>query len=125
MFMMMIISIASGALLAAPEILDDISKPPSPLPQLPPEEYPGFYKHLVQCAKKFNIECGQKIYFAIYFGNTTLSYECCDKLVNELGKPCHEDLIRFFLKSQTFKYSASQIVARAQQTWNNCSVIVD
>ena len=125
MFMMMIIFIVGGALLVIPGTLGDISETPTPLPQLAPEESPGLYKHLKRCSERFYTGCGPKIYFAIYFGNTTLAYDCCENLVYELGKVCHEDLMRFTLKSQTFKDSASQIVARAAQTWNKCVEIAE
>ena len=127
-FSMIILLITSGALLVTPGILCDIpknSESPVPSPQLPPEEYPGFFKFLESCAKKFNKQCGQRTYFAIYFANVTTTNECCVNMVNEAGKPCYDGLLRFTLKSRTFKDNVSHIITRAAKIWNNCASIAN
>ena len=123
---MMVLFIASGVLLVAQGILCDITtnvETPAPLPQLPPEEYPGFFKFLELCSKKFTRECGKKTYFVIYFGNVTTNDGCCNDLVTKVGKPCYDGLLRFTLKSNTFKDNVSHIMARAAQTWSKCASI--
>ena len=112
LFSRILIIIAIGALLATPRMS---------AVELPTEEYPGFFKYLERCGKKFDVKCGQKVYFAIYFGNVTLTDQCCVNMVNKLGKRCHEGMLRFTLLTRTFKDSISDILSRAKKIWNNCS----
>ena len=127
-FSMMILFIISGALLVTPGILCDIptsNESPTPSPQLPPEEYPRFFKFLESCAKKFSKKCGQRTYFAIYFANMTTTNECCVNMVNGAGKPCYDSLLRFILKSRTFKDNVPHIITRAAKIWSNCASIAN
>ena len=127
-FSMIILLITSGALLVTPGILCDIptnNESPMPSPQLPPEEYPGFFKFLESCSKKFSKECGQRTYFAIYFANMTTTNECCVNMIKGVGRPCYDGLLRFTLKSGTFKDNVPHIVTRAAKIWSNCALIAN
>ena len=126
--LMILLLIASGILLVAPGTLCDIltnNESPTPLPQLPPEEYPGFFKFLELCSKNFSRECGQRTYFAIYFANVTTTNECCINMVNEARKPCYDGLLKFTLKLQKFKDNVSRIMTRAAKIWSNCASIAN
>ncbi|KAK7377441.1 hypothetical protein VNO80_02866 [Phaseolus coccineus] len=91
---------------------------------LAPSNTPGpvssYEDYLTNCASNLDSICGKDIFFAIFFGNTTVIEDCCDELVNDVGKVCHDDMTKYVLTKSKFKSSDVQILERSQKLWNDC-----
>jgi len=57
--------------------------------------------------------------FAVFFGNTTVIEDCCDKLVINVGKVCHDDMTKYLLTKTKLKSSKVQILERSEKVWND------
>ncbi|TXG75674.1 hypothetical protein E1A91_1Z028200v1 [Gossypium mustelinum] len=63
--------------------------------------------------------------FTSIFETGTISSKCCGELVG-LGKVCHSALVKRTLENPLFKdLSATRIIAKSIQTWNNCLALID
>lgn len=93
---------------------------PTPTNVFSPDETPEFYAYLFRCARKFVKDCGFLAFSAIVYQNATLTDECCDNVVNGLGKCCYDSLIIPVLESPVFKNNASKIAISNQQVWKKC-----
>nr|KYP34973.1 hypothetical protein KK1_044015 [Cajanus cajan] len=82
-----------------------------------------YENYLKNCASKLKPQCGEQIFFNVFFGNQTISNYCCVSLVNDLGKTCHSDITKFALNLPTFKPNQNQILYRCEKAWNDCSSI--
>ncbi|QCE00060.1 hypothetical protein DEO72_LG7g1346 [Vigna unguiculata] len=93
-----------------------------------PSNWPGpvssYQSYLANCAANLDPICGRDIYFAVFYGNATVIEDCCDKLVSNVGKVCHDDMTKFVLTKTQFLSSAVQIVERSQKVWNDCVAVV-
>ncbi|ESW33399.1 hypothetical protein PHAVU_001G065900 [Phaseolus vulgaris] len=85
----------------------------------------GFFNedYLTNCASNLDTFCGKDVYFAIFFGNTTVNEDCCDELVSGVGKVCHDDMTKYVLTKLNFKNNYVQILERSQKIWNDCVAI--
>lgn len=83
----------------------------------------SYQKHLEICAVNLFPSCGEDIFYSVFYGNRTLTSDCCDNLVNDVGKRCHNDLINNLLESPTFKTNRIQILHRSEEVWNDCLVL--
>lgn len=86
----------------------------------PKQSHGGFYENLIHCSKKFANDCGLLTFSAIVHGNATLTYDCCDNIVNEVGKTCYDNLISPILNFPAFQANASRIEARNMRVWSKC-----
>ncbi|KAK7377440.1 hypothetical protein VNO80_02865 [Phaseolus coccineus] len=80
----------------------------------------SYEEYLQQCASKLYPDCGGKIFSAIFFGNETVSSYCCVKLVNYVGKRCHDDMTKYILQSPSYGRNQIQILRRSESVWNDC-----
>ncbi|ESW33464.1 hypothetical protein PHAVU_001G071700 [Phaseolus vulgaris] len=85
-----------------------------------PRPLSSYEEYLQKCAAKLYPDCGGKIFSAIFFGNETVSSYCCDKLVNHVGKRCHEDMTKYILQSPNYGRNQIQILQRSENVWNDC-----
>ena len=95
---------------------------PSPS-NLPREEHQESFEFLTKCATKFTKDCGYLTFNSIVYRNVTLTQECCDNLVNRVGKKCHDGLIVPLLEAPALKGNVSQIAASNEEVWSKCSSI--
>nr|KYP31839.1 hypothetical protein KK1_047654 [Cajanus cajan] len=75
--------------------------------------------HLSTCAAKLDPGCGDEIFSAVFYGSQTISGECCDTLVSDAGKACHDDMTKYILKLKKFP-NEHQILHRSENVWNAC-----
>ncbi|CAL0315687.1 unnamed protein product [Lupinus luteus] len=74
------------------------------------------------CASKLHPNCGIEIYFAVFFGNGTISTNCCHNLVSDLGRSCHDSMTTYALNTfSKFKPQETEILKRKDEVWVNCS----
>ncbi|KAL2332927.1 hypothetical protein Fmac_014140 [Flemingia macrophylla] len=93
----------------------DDSPSPSPSPSLSSHE-----KYLEECAVKLYPDCGNQLYSAIFFDNDTISKECCENLVKDVGKSCNDQMTLYILGSPQFKKNETQILRRSNEIWKEC-----
>nr|KYP60156.1 hypothetical protein KK1_015604 [Cajanus cajan] len=89
-----------------------VSNSSSPSPS--PENY------LEDCAAKLYPDCGNELYSAIFFDNDTVSKECCQNLVVDLGKTCNDKMTMYILELPEFKPNKTQILQRSDEIWKGC-----
>ncbi|KAE9608516.1 hypothetical protein Lal_00020880 [Lupinus albus] len=77
-------------------------------------------KYLFNCVSNLNPSCGQDIFYVLLFGNKTLSSDCCSNLVNDVGKICHDDLVKNMFTSSKFKSKETLILENSEKLWNEC-----
>jgi len=94
--------------------LSDVASAPPNAPA------PSYGNYLASCASKLDSICGKDIYFAVFFGNTIVTEDCCDKLVNDVGKRCHDDMTKYVLTKTKIRSSNIQILDRSEKVWNDC-----
>ncbi|XP_048321659.2 protein DOWN-REGULATED IN DIF1 11 [Ziziphus jujuba] len=75
-------------------------------------------QHLLECANKLG-DCGKQVYFAVFVNGTTVTKDCCTRLLS-VGKQCHHDLIVYATQRPTFKGNVSEILDKSEQVWNGC-----
>ncbi|KAG2389885.1 uncharacterized protein HKW66_Vig0179580 [Vigna angularis] len=80
----------------------------------------SYEQYLQHCAAKLYPDCGSNIFSAIFFGNETVTCDCCDKLVNDVGKRCHDDMTKFILQRPDYRTKKNQILCRSDSVWNDC-----
>lgn len=117
----------SSALLVKTGLSYDVPEPsngPSSETNYAPRPLSSYETYLNNCGKKLNSNCGHEVFFAVFFGNETVSNNCCLNLVNDLGKRCHDDLTKYILQLPEFKTNEIKILQRSEKVWNNC-VLVD
>jgi len=81
---------------------------------------PLYENYLANCVSNLDSICGKDIYFAVFYGNTTVIEDCCDELVNDVGKRCHDDMTKYVLTKTKFRSSNAQILERSEKVWNDC-----
>ncbi|KAF1886517.1 hypothetical protein Lal_00045750 [Lupinus albus] len=75
----------------------------------------------IDCASKLHPNCGTQIFYGVFYGNETVSADCCYNLVHDLGKICHDSMTSYALITWLkFKPEETQILQRKDQIWNNC-----
>lgn len=119
----MLVFIASFVLLVQTGLSDDVTDPPigSPTEYIYVEgSLTSYQKYLTNCANQLYPICGEEIFSNVFFGNTTYSNICCLNLVKDLGKSCHDDLVKYILLSPKFKKNIISIWERSEQVWNDC-----
>lgn len=79
------------------------------------------HNYLKQCLNKFTKVCGPLAYYSIVYNNVTLKYECCFNILNDVGKECYDDVLVPVLEQPEFKANASEIRARSDEIWRECS----
>ncbi|XP_027941068.1 protein DOWN-REGULATED IN DIF1 11-like [Vigna unguiculata] len=80
----------------------------------------SYEQYLQNCAAKLYPDCGVNIFSAIFFGNDTVTCECCDKLVNDVGKQCHDDMTKYILQRPDYRTKKNQILCKSDSVWNDC-----
>lgn len=124
-FCLMVVFMISSALLLQNGLSYDIP-PSSNDPPIETYDAPSpvssYQKHLDLCVMNLNPNCGENIFYSVFFGNRTLTTYCCDNLVNDLGKRCHHDLIEHLLELPNFKTNRNQILHRSDKVWNDCLI---
>lgn len=96
---------------------------PTPTDQFYLGEPKEFYDYLQVCARKFTKVCGYIIYSAIVHHNATLTRECCDNVINSVGKCCYDSLIIPIVQASAYQGNASKIAESNKQVWEICSYI--
>ncbi|KAK7301241.1 hypothetical protein RJT34_12102 [Clitoria ternatea] len=79
--------------------------------------------YLEDCAGKLHSNCGSQIYYGTFFGNVTISNDCCHSLVHDLGKPCNDKLTKFVVRSPQYKQNETQILYRSNKIWTDCTLV--
>ncbi|CAJ1971914.1 unnamed protein product [Sphenostylis stenocarpa] len=77
-------------------------------------------KYLTNCGSNLDRICGEEIFLAVFFGNTTVRDGCCDELMGDVGKVCHDDMTRCVLTLPKFRNSKVEMLKRGQKVWNDC-----
>lgn len=92
----------------------------APEPSNAPGPMSSYVKYLANCGSHLSPNCGDEVFSAIFFGNKTVSEYCCDKLVNDVGKMCHDDMTKYILTLPKFRAHETQILKRSQTVWFDC-----
>ncbi|AET01372.1 putative bifunctional inhibitor/plant lipid transfer protein/seed storage helical [Medicago truncatula] len=103
-------------------VKSEISSPISPSSN---ESLSPYQKYLTTCIEKLTQPCDDEIFYTVYIGNQTVSYECCSQLVNDMGQRCHDEITRFIVESPKFKANKISILQRSKKVWNECSNAFD
>ncbi|CAJ1960309.1 unnamed protein product [Sphenostylis stenocarpa] len=74
----------------------------------------------IDCSSKFHSQCGEELYFGIFFGNDTVSRDCCQNLVVDVGKECKDIMTKLVLRFPRFKQNETLVLRRSDQIWNDC-----
>ncbi|KAK7385154.1 hypothetical protein VNO78_30866 [Psophocarpus tetragonolobus] len=90
---------------------------PAPAPGASSSSY---LKYLANCAAKLYKPCGKEIFSAIFFGNQRVGDYCCDSLVDDVGKVCHDDMTKYILTLPKFRSHANEIMQKSIKIWNYC-----
>jgi len=85
-----------------------------------PRPLSSYEQYLQRCASKLNPDCGPNIFSAVFFGNETVTCDCCDKLVNRVGKRCHDDMTKYILQMPNYRKNQIEILRRSESVWNDC-----
>jgi len=120
----MLVFIASFLLLVKTGLSDDVTDPPIGAPiEFDYTEKPlsSYQKYLNNCAQQLYPICGEEIFSNVFFGNQTFSNVCCLNLVKDLGKSCHDDLVKYILSTPKFQKNKISIWERSEQVWNDCA----
>ncbi|KAL2317828.1 hypothetical protein Fmac_031704 [Flemingia macrophylla] len=81
----------------------------------------GSNEYLADCAWLLDPSCGDEIFKAIFFSYKRVTSECCDTLVGNVGKQCHDDMTKYILQSEKFpNINETQVLKRSQKVWNEC-----
>ncbi|TYI84354.1 hypothetical protein E1A91_D05G357600v1 [Gossypium mustelinum] len=76
------------------------------------------------CETKMGLPCVLEAFTTILEAGS-ISNKCFGELV-VLGKVCHSALVKRTLENPIFKdLSATTIIAKSIQTWNNCLALID
>ncbi|KAL2317825.1 hypothetical protein Fmac_031701 [Flemingia macrophylla] len=89
-----------------------------PKPSQAPKQSSSYLTH---CASLLGKHCGDEVFSDIVFGNKTVSGECCNTLVNDVGKQCHDDMTKYILTlKKSPKNTQLQILKRSHRVWDKC-----
>ncbi|RDX76338.1 hypothetical protein CR513_43679, partial [Mucuna pruriens] len=102
---------------------DDVSEPsesPSGEPNYTLGPLSSYEEYLNNCAARLYPNCGDEMFSAIFFGNQTVTYDCCFQLVNDVGKLCHDDMVKYILKLPEYGPNQTEILHRSEIIWNDC-----
>ncbi|KOM48525.1 protein DOWN-REGULATED IN DIF1 11-like [Vigna umbellata] len=121
-FCLMLLCFMMSSTLMLNTVLSNVASAPSNWPGPVSSSYESY---LANCASHLDPICGRDIYFAVFYGNATIIKDCCDELVRDVGKVCHDDMTKFVLTKTQFKSSGVQIVERSQKVWNDCVGVVE
>ena len=77
-------------------------------------------KEIEQCKHKVSKKCGVMIVNEMFFNNATTSDTCC-KAVANMGKHCHEQLVKKFSTLPPFQANASKALSRSKKLWHRCA----
>ncbi|OVA12400.1 Prolamin-like domain [Macleaya cordata] len=113
------LGLGSDAADAPSNVIDLGTIPTNPHEGLPPEPYPGYYDYLDFCTAKVPVECGGKLVEALLNTNEA-SYDCCQNLI-EMGKDCHDTLVKTIASMEEYKSYASILPQRGSEVWNYCA----
>lgn len=94
----------------------------APEPSNAPGPMSSYVKYLANCGSHLSPNCGDEVFSAIFFGNKTVSNGCCDKLVNDVGKVCHDDMTKYILTLPKFRAHKIQILKRSEKVWFDCDL---
>ncbi|KAK7305379.1 hypothetical protein VNO77_43284 [Canavalia gladiata] len=118
---LMIVFMSSATMLVKTGLSSEGFEPSEgPSTERPPTSYE---KYLRNCILNLHVPCGYLYTFGtIYFGNGTISKDCCHSIVHDMGKQCHDSLARYILESPKFvNLNRTQILQRSDQIWNKCN----
>lgn len=113
----------SFTLLVKTSICSEIAEGPSVDISYAPRPLSSYEKYLSDCASKLKPGCGKLIFESVFFGNTTVTNDCCVSLVYDEGKACHLDMTKYAVELPVFKKYKTQILERCVKVWNTCSTI--
>ncbi|CAJ1971909.1 unnamed protein product [Sphenostylis stenocarpa] len=123
-FCLMVVVMISVSLMLKTGLSYEVPAEPSPSPSdetdYAPRPLSSYEVYLQHCAAKLYPDCGDQVFSAIFFGNDTVSSTCCEKLVNEVGKRCHDDMTKYSLQSPNLRKNQFQILQRSESVWNYC-----
>lgn len=85
------------------------------------EEHEESIDFLIKCAQKFTDDYSYLTFNNIVYRNVTITEECCDNLVNKVGKKCYDGLIIHILETPAFEGNVSQIAESNDEIWSKCS----
>ena len=72
-----------------------------------------------ECANRIGDECGDKMLMYIFIQKTSVSVECCGKLLS-YGRDCHNTLTESLLATNRFNNKQPQIMERHNELWTKC-----
>ncbi|KAI4357085.1 hypothetical protein L6164_001056 [Bauhinia variegata] len=90
--------------------------------EYPPKPSADWIQHLEKCGSRLTPKCREELSGFIVFGKATVTEECCDQLVNNLGQRCHFDLMKSLVLNPNFKSTISEIFERGEQIWEKCAL---
>lgn len=79
------------------------------------------FKSLEECAVKFGA-CGYEVYLFVFEHGRPVSDKCCAKLV-QVGKVCHEKLVKYLLSKPGYTGNVSEKLAMGEKVWDYCAFL--
>ncbi|CAL5366660.1 unnamed protein product [Camellia sinensis] len=91
------------------DFLEDFALAPSPIDA-----------YLEKCAENFTDTCGSQVFEGI-FENMTVTAPCCKNLL-QVGKPCHDGLVKRILDLPWIRrhVSESRVLSQSDEIWRKC-----
>ncbi|KAF5959769.1 hypothetical protein HYC85_000978 [Camellia sinensis] len=76
--------------------------------------------YLEKCVENFTDTCGSQVFEGV-FGNMTVTAPCCKNLL-QVGKPCHDGLVKRILDLPWIRrhVSESQVLSQSDEIWSKC-----
>ncbi|KAL7229362.1 hypothetical protein ACSBR2_007962 [Camellia fascicularis] len=76
--------------------------------------------YLEKCVENFTDTCSSQVFEGV-FGNMTVTAPCCKNLL-QVGKPCHDGLVKRILDLPWIRrhVSESQVLSQSDEIWSKC-----
>jgi len=74
---------------------------------------------LRECEQKMGDACGDMLLMHIFVQKTSVSKECCSKLINS-GRNCHNILTESILRAKQFEHRRPKIMENHNEVWLKC-----
>ncbi|CAK7329804.1 unnamed protein product [Dovyalis caffra] len=98
---------------------DDEVEVPVPTPEGSPQDL----LLLEGCWERLVPKCRQEAMKAIFEDGNSISRDCCFGLREELGKECHDALVKYAAPRLPVKYNFDYYVKRGQQECDRCEEV--
>ncbi|KAI4357083.1 hypothetical protein L6164_001054 [Bauhinia variegata] len=90
--------------------------------EYPPKSAAKLIQHEKGCRSRLTPKCRDQLTGFIILGKGAVTKECCDELVNRLGKRCHFAFLKQLSLNPEFQGMDSKIWEWGEETWEKCAL---